>query len=251
MVPPSIPHARGNAYNSSIPPHALTDTLLIPPDHIIWTPPLIPSEPTHDHIYFDNLRLETSPHDNDEDFSEIKTPYSAVQFKIFLENTGLLDRYPELCFKLTHGFPLSEFEPLLESYYPPNLPSTDLYCEIIRTYINDEIKLGRFMGPFTREELESKIGFFRSSPLQVAVTGGDNGDLLKHHICRNLSYKGKIGRSVNNEINSKDYPTQWYKATDVAKIVHLKSLSISIFTMDLSFRSSNLSSSTHSPHIIL
>jgi len=174
-----------------------------------------------------------------------------VQFKIFLENASLLDHYPELCFKLTHGFLLSKFEPLLESYCPPNLPSADLYCKIIRTYINDEIKLGRFTGPFMQEELESKIGFFRSSPLQVAVTGGDNGDPLKHCICRNLSYKGKIGRSMNDKINSKDYPTWWYKATDVAKIVHLKSLSISIFTTDLSFQSSNLSSSTHSPHITL
>jgi hypothetical protein len=50
----SILHAHENAYDPSLLHCVLSDTLLTPPDHIIWTPPLISSEPMHNHIYFNN-----------------------------------------------------------------------------------------------------------------------------------------------------------------------------------------------------
>jgi hypothetical protein len=175
-----------------------------------------------EHIYFDNLQIpEPSPHDKYPDYAKIRTPYSADNFKIFLDNAGLLDRYPELCFKLTHGFSLGDLEPVLESYSPPNLPSAKFHADVIREYIAEELRLGHLTGPYTKEKLEETVGLFRSSPFQVAVKPGTDGKPDKYRICRHLSYKGSLGRSVNDDIDPKEYPTRWGKATDMAKIVRL------------------------------
>lgn len=190
-------------------------------EYSIYLPPIILDD-SHNNFppYFNNLSHVASIHDSDPDYSHISTPYSAVNFRLFLERCGLLDRYPELCWKLAHGFPLGkDLSPLLESYCPPNLPSAMFHADVIREYIADELKLGRFAGPFTREELESKIGFFRSSPVQVAVKAGAPGEPDKYRCCRNLSYKGRLDHSVNDEIDSSLYPTNWGRAEDVAKIV--------------------------------
>jgi hypothetical protein len=73
---------------------------------------------------------------------------------------------------LTHGFPIGNLTPLNHTFAPPNLPSANLHVDTICTYIAEELRLGHFSGPFTREELELKIGPFRSSPLQVATKEG-------------------------------------------------------------------------------
>jgi hypothetical protein len=116
---------------------------------------------------------------------------------------------------------------------PPNLPGALHHTDTIRAYIAEELHLGRFSGPFTQEELECKIGPFRSSPLQVATKEGAPGELAKLRVCRHLSYKGKTQSSINDEINTDDYPTRWGKATDVADIVCL-SFSFSLVSCNTS-----------------
>src|ERR1700722_5016882 len=77
----------------------------------------------------------------------------------------------------------------------------------------------RNLTPFTKEELEKKIGPFRSSPIQIAVV--DNGPDLppKYRCCRNLSFKGSSDASINNLIGSENFHTRWYTAVECAKIV--------------------------------
>lgn len=170
--------------------------------------------------YHDNLSITSHPHDHDADFSKIITPYSHIAFQLFLEKASLTHQYPELPFKIRYGFPLAgSFAPLDKSYIPDNLPSADIHRDVIHQYILDEITLGRFTGPFRKDELESKIGYFRSSPVQVVVKPGVLGKPDKFRCCRNLSYKGTLGRSINDDINSDDYPTVWYTASDCAVIV--------------------------------
>ena len=180
------------------------------------------------HIYFDNLQTEEpSPYDNDHDYKKIHTPYSAFHFQIFLECAQLISRYPELPFKLTNGFPIGNFTSLNQTFAPPNLPGASLHVDTICAYIVEELHLGRFSGPFTREELERKIGPFRSSPLQIATKEGAPGKPTKYHVCQHLSYKGKAQFSINDKINSDEYPMHWGKATDIAKIVHCSDTSFS------------------------
>lgn len=178
--------------------------------------------------------ITPSPFDHDEDYRKIHTPYSSSAFAIFLEKAGLIQQYPDLPLKINSGFSLGEdFPPLLTSDIPPNLPSADEHRDVIQNYINEELALGRFSGPYTQQELESKIGFFRSSPIQVVVKSTGPGTPDKYRCCRNLSFKGSSGRSVNDEIDSDDYPTEWYTAVDCAKIV---SLSILTFFCQSAFR---------------
>ena len=223
--------AHGNVFEVSSTPKPFLETpLALTPFYRDWRSPLpdADSNVPMPHIYFDNLQTEEpSPYDNDHDYAKIHTPYSALHFQIFLERAQLLSRYPELPFKLTNGFPIGNLAPLNQTFAPPNLPGANLHADTIRAYIAEELCLGRLSGPFTQEELEHKIGPFRSSPLQVATKEGAPGEPTKYRVCRHLSYKGKAQSSVNDEINSDDYPTRWGKATDVAEIVRLSDISLS------------------------
>jgi hypothetical protein len=221
---------------SSTPKFFLETPLALTLPYRDWRSPLLDanSNSSVPHVYFDNLQIEgPSPYDNDHDYAKIQTPYSASQFQIFLKRAQLLSRYPELPFKLTHGFPIGNLAPLHHTFAPPNLPGALHHADTIRAYIAEELHLGRFSGPFTREELECKIGPFRSSPLQVATKEGAPGEPAKLRVCRHLSYKGKTQSSINDEINTDDYPTRWGKATDVADIVCL-SFSFSLVSCNTS-----------------
>jgi hypothetical protein len=218
---------------STTPQFFLETPLALAPPYRDWRSPASISDlsVSAPHVYFDNLQIEQpSSYDNDLDYSKILTPYSATQFRIFLERSQLLSRYPELSFKLMHGFPIGYLTPLEHTFTPPNLPGAKVYADVIRASIADELRLGRYSGPFTREELEGKIGPFRSSPLQVDVKEGTPGEPTKYRVCRHLSYKGKSRVSINDEIDSDDFPTRWGKAADVAEIVCLSILSLSLFS---------------------
>jgi hypothetical protein len=179
------------------------------------------------HVFLDNLRIVSTPYDTDSDFAKVITPYSADHFDIFLRNADLLDAYPQLSDKIRHGFPLGNLDPISLTYAPPNLPSALEHDTLIQDYIASELAIGHFSGRFTQPDLEAKIGPFRSSPLQVAVKEEAPGHPKKFRVCRNLSYKGSMGRSVNDEIDAKDFPTRWGTAEQVANFVSLPSSFIS------------------------
>lgn len=204
------------ALSSHLSAHLLSLPLYDLLDHLTFCPDLI----INDRLpYSDNLRLESSPHDSDSDYSKIITPYSTDAFHAYLSKAQILNWYPELCFKLSHGFPLRNIADLNMSFTPGNLASATPHDHIIQEYIADELKLGRLSGPFTQKELEAKIGLFRSSPIQVVVKPGEAGGPDKFRCCRNLSYRGNLGFSVNDDINSEEYPTRWGTASECAKIV--------------------------------
>jgi hypothetical protein len=172
------------------------------PDSIpysIWDTDPISLSPPSCHVFLNNLHIIPSAYDSDSDFSKIITPYCADRLKLFLRNANVLDQYPQLPNKIRHGFPLRELDPIKTTYAPPNLPSTLEHNQLIQDYINTKLSLGRFSGPFTQEELEIKIGPFCSSPLQVAVKEEAPGQSKKFRVCRNLSFKGPSGHSINDE----------------------------------------------------
>lgn len=111
--------------------------------------------------------------------------------------------------------------PIVESYCPPNLPLSSLHADIVRSYIQEEVRLGRFSSPLTKEQMEAKIGPFRSSPIQLVIKPGAPGEPDKPRVCRNLSYRGKYSYSINDQINSDDFPTRWGTASEVAEIVRI------------------------------
>jgi len=170
-------------------------------------------------IYDDKPIIETHPYDDDFDFSRIHTPYNPAAFHVYLSKAKILDRYPDLPFKLKHGFSLGPIPNLMSTYAPDNPPYVYEHEKTIREYIDGELALGRFSGPFTKSELESKIGPFRSSPIQVVVK--DDGPLTpkKYRCCRNLSFRGNQDNSINDLIGSENFHTRWYNADQCADIV--------------------------------
>ena len=189
------------------------------PLYSLYFPPAVLSSDVFTHMYFDNLVLTPSPYDTDADFARIVTPYCPDAFHAFLQDAHVLHRFPELSFKLRHGFALGKFTPITTTYIPDNLPGAYQYHSVIAEYIREELVVGHFSGPFSREELKAKIGPFCSSPLQVTVKKGIDGAPDKFRICHHLSYRGSMGFSINDEINAGDYPTEWGMAEQYAEIV--------------------------------
>jgi len=149
------------------------------------------------------------------------TPYSASAFNHSLCTFSLLNQYPELVAKLSHGFPIGHITPLSNSLIPSNHPNVIDYHKDIRAYILDELRLGRFASPFTPLQLFSKISPFRSSPFQIVAKPGLNSTPPKIQVCGNLSHRGLSGLSINDEINSDDFPTRWGSAELTAFVVSL------------------------------
>jgi len=187
-------------------------------------------------IYHDNLHIEHHPYDSDADFACIRTPYNADAFKLYLSKANILDRYPELPFKLQYGFSLGPIPSILTSYTPDDPPYLLQYSKIIREYIDGELILGRFSGPFTKEQLESKIGPFRSSPIQVAAQVDELNSTTKYRCCRNLSFKGSMDCSVNDLIDSNNFHTRWYTAAHCAEIVRISFLILAYDSINIRHR---------------
>lgn len=144
---------------------------------------------------------------------------TTLAFNSFLHACKLFDQYPDLPFKLTHGFPIGNLPPLTHSYTPSNHHNIAEFHDAIRTYIHEELSLGRFSGPFSSVELFHKIGPFRSSPFQIVVKPGVEGSPSKIHVCRNLSHKGTPGLSVNDQIDPDEFPTRWGSAGLAASLI--------------------------------
>ena len=168
------------------------------------------------------------PYDNDCDYLKILTPYSTMQFQHFFKHSQLLPHYSELPFKLMHGFLIGYLKPLKQTFTPPNLPRANLNADVIHARIDEELCLGHYSGPFTQEELEKKIEPFCSSLLQINIKEGAPGEPVKYQVCQHLSYKGKSQSFINDEINSDDFPMCWRKAADVAEIICLSTLSLTL-----------------------
>ena len=175
-------------------------------------------------IFYDNLSPPEPTSSLDHDFSRTNTPYNASAFFAYLYLSGLLPRYPELPFKLTFGFAIGAIPPIFESYCPPNLPSALPHSTLIRESIESDIALRRLSSPYTKAELESKIGPFRSSPIQVSSKFDAPGAPPKWCVCRNLSFRGILNFSVNDCIDAAAFPTRWDTAILCASIVSVISI---------------------------
>lgn len=72
-------------------------------------------------------------------------------------------------------------------------------------------------GPFTKDQVHDILGgHFVSSPLGVVEKAGEPG---KYRVVRDLSFKNTDGYSVNGQLDSDDFPTEWGTASQVAEIV--------------------------------
>lgn len=148
----------------------------------------------------------------------IITPYNPEAFAALLSHFNLANRFPGLVHSLKFGFKIGiHGSTLADSIIPPYRPSNDDIH--IDEYLTEEITAGRMDGPYSEREMRKMCGgHFAACPVHV-VTQADEVGKLKRRIVRNMSYKGQAGYSVNDLLDSDDFPTEWGSASVVANIV--------------------------------
>ncbi|KAF7343054.1 Reverse transcriptase/ribonuclease H [Mycena venus] len=136
------------------------------------------------------------------------TPLVASAWESALHSTGLISRYPSIPNGLRHGFNISI--PIIRSTItPPNSSSLGDHLKPFADVVQSEFAAQRYIGPFSRTELESAIGPFQSSPLSMVPK---SHELEKMRLVQNYSFpRSPHGdhTSINYHINSDDFPCTW------------------------------------------
>jgi hypothetical protein len=142
--------------------------------------------------------------------SEPVTPYIWRAWQHALVGAGLVDRYPSVVQGLHDGFHAS-FPEIRQTQTPPNRPSIHEFRGPFEEIVQGEVDKGRYIGPFTRNELEDLIGPFQSSPFSIIPKAGKPG---KYRIIQNFSYPlapttSFPNPSVNSATLASDFPCTW------------------------------------------
>lgn len=137
------------------------------------------------------------------------TPLKAEAWLRLLTASGLISRYPTLPDSILHGFVIG-IRPLTSTFCPPNKHSFLEHTDAFNTVAKIEFDSGRWLGPFTREQVFAALGHFQTSPVSVIPKPGKPG---ASRIIQNLSYPHEpippAISSINSTINSSDYPCTW------------------------------------------
>ncbi|OBZ65187.1 hypothetical protein A0H81_14834 [Grifola frondosa] len=135
------------------------------------------------------------------------TPLQPDEWGHFLENAGLLPRYPNLLRSLRTGF-IVGIPPIIRTVTPDNGPSIKMHEQEFLCIIEHELSVGRYLGPLSRAEVEILVGPFQSSPLSL-IPKTEAGKL---RLIQNFSFP-KVPTlshsSINSAIDSSDYPCTW------------------------------------------
>ena len=135
------------------------------------------------------------------------TSYEAAVWHEELSKHGLEGRYPSLVKGINHGFHLG-IPPILQTYTPRNNMSIDLHHNAYAENVDKEFQAGRYLGPYSRNEVEDLIGPFQSSPLSLCPKP-DKPD--KFRAVHDFSFPRNPTEppSINSSINASDYPCTW------------------------------------------
>lgn len=156
------------------------------------------------------------------------TPYHPEAFQFYLKNLGLLDVFPNLVHDLTYGFKIGVPDSLLADTIIPPYHASDYDTRIDR-HFEEERAVGRMSGPFSLEEMKGFFGKFAACPVHVVETVDEDGN-PKFRVVRNFSWVGgEVDYSVNDLIDSEDFPTEWGTASRIAELVSPVFLSICRF----------------------
>ncbi|KAL4063985.1 hypothetical protein V8B97DRAFT_1435108 [Scleroderma yunnanense] len=103
--------------------------------------------------------------------SRAHTPYVAEAWSHFLSTYNLLSKYPSIPQSIHDGF-IVHAPRISRSLSPSNKPSITQYLEAFHEIIDKELAKGRYIGPFTREDIEKSLGPFQTSPLSIIPKAG-------------------------------------------------------------------------------
>ena len=146
------------------------------------------------------------------------SPYPPQAWASELLRHGLQSKYPSLVRGLTDGFDLG-IPRISHTYTPPNHLSISSLPNVYRSIVDNEFATGRYLGPYTRSQLEALIGPFQTSPLSLVPKASKPG---KYRAVHDFSYPhspSPHATSINSHINSDLFPCTWGTFSTVALLV--------------------------------
>ena len=148
------------------------------------------------------------------------TPYKPDAWHRQLERHGLLGRYPDLYLSLIQGFDVV-VPSIQQTYIPPNSSLINKYPEVYEEIVETEFRKGRYLGPFSKAELESLIRPFQSSPLSLVTKPGKPGKYrMVHDFSHPRSTCTNPVQSINSAISSQDFPCTWGTFSTICLIIY-------------------------------
>ena len=136
------------------------------------------------------------------------TPYKPDAWLMALTTFDLLHRYPNVYTGLRFGFS-TNIPPLMNTFTPPNNLSIRANQNIFDEIINKEFAKGRYIGPYSKAEIEDAIGHFQTSPLSLVPKPGKPG---KFRLVQNLSFPHRPNLStpsINSFVHPDRYPSSY------------------------------------------
>lgn len=136
------------------------------------------------------------------------TPYIADNWHTALKHANLLCKYPSLSKGLHSGFVIGL--PIITSTITPSNSTTlSTHLQPFLDLIRHEFDTGRYIGPFSRAQLEDFIGPFQTSPLSM-IPKPHKPDSFR--IIQNFSFPhtprpGHV--SINSQVDSDCFPATW------------------------------------------
>ena len=135
-------------------------------------------------------------------------PYKPDALLIALTTFDLLHCYPNVYTGLHFGFS-TNIPPLMNTFTPPNNLSIRANQNIFDEIINKEFAKGRYIGPYSKAEIEDAIGHFQTSPLSLVPKPGKPG---KFRLVQNLSFPHRPNLStpsINSFVDPDRYPSSY------------------------------------------
>jgi hypothetical protein len=146
------------------------------------------------------------------------TPYMVRAWAKQLSDLSLQDKYPRLVQGFLHGFDLG-IPHIRSTYTPLNHPSIKSLFNVYTSIINSEFTAGRYIGPFTRSQLESAMGPFQTSPLSLVPKTSKLGRYRAVHDFSHPHDPSPDATSINSHIDSNDFPCTWGTFATVALLI--------------------------------
>jgi hypothetical protein len=144
---------------------------------------------------------------------KIVTPLDADAFERELKELELFNQFQDVIYGICFGFDLGVHRPITATYTPPNHRSAIEHSSAVTRHIAKELAAGQISGPFERDDLERRIGYFRTSPLGAIPKGEDD-----IRVINDLSFGDPEHLSVNNEINPDNFQSEWGGFADMVLI---------------------------------
>lgn len=145
-------------------------------------------------------------------------PYRAEVWQSLLERSNLISKYPRIVHSLFHGFDIG-IPRILSTHTPFNSPSIREHFLEFRRIVDHEFACQRYIGPFTKAEVEAILGPFQTSPLSLVPKPHKPNTF---RLVQDYSYPRKpVGdhTSINSHIDASDYPCTWGTFAAFARLI--------------------------------